>query len=361
MRTLILLLTLLATAAPSLAQPLQPSYPPLSGDLFLESDLLLAGNLARSSEGLHPLAPDAGLTLAARHHAAEMAALGYLSHTSPVAEHATVQHRLALAGSPLVTVGENLANVQGRPDLAQATIQGWLESPGHRANLLSAKFTHVGYGAAVDANGATLIAQVLAYKPSTLQRSAVEPRLLTARRIVVTLRASEAARGLVSVAGAGDHTFDLAAGVQQVEIATLAELSGPVQIRAGLALGAGANFVLQDAGWLDTSSGAWSPDPSSVRQGLTIEAVVLEQRHQGGAAVTLAYDLPPGQQLAVFLGGAQQRDAVAGAGLVSVVLPDDGLAAPLQIGLLSGGSVEIFHSFILANEGGVPTLRPQRP
>lgn len=359
MRNLLLTLVLLA-AAGAAAQPLEPGYPPLGGDTFLETRLFLEANFARGREGLAPLAIDEGLALAARHHAAEMAALGYFSHASPQADHATLRHRLALAGSPLVTVGENLAMVQGQPDLAAAAVQGWLDSPGHRANLLGEDFSHVGYGTAVTARGATVIVQVLAFKPGTLQRVAVEPRLLTERRIRITVHTGEAVAALVSVAGAADVPIDLEPGSRQIEIVTHVELGAQVQIRSGVALGDG-RFTLEDAGWLDTASGVWTSDPSSTRQSLRIEGVELEQSQRGGAHITLAYRLPPGRQLAVFLDGAHQRHAVEPGGLVSLLVAESGYSAPLQIGVLDGNRVEIFHSFVLTTESGLPALQPEIP
>lgn len=352
----------LAAYSAGLAQPLAPSYPPLAGDAFTETELFANANFARTREGLLPLRLDAGLTLAARHHAAEMAELGYFGHSSPRPEHETLRHRLALAGSPLVTVGENLAMVRGRSDVAQAAVEGWLDSPGHRANLLGAHFSHVGYGVATDRNGAVFVVQVLGFEAGSLERSAVQPTLLTERRITVRLRATAATEALISVAGAGDSAFALAPGQNAIRITTLAELPATTQVRAALALsGTDNSFVIQDAGWLDLRDGSWQPDDSAPRQGLVIERVELEQIRRPGAVVTLHYDMPAGQHLAVFLGDAQQREAVRGDDTVSVRMASDGGGAPLQIGVLSGREVAIFHSFTVSDRSGMPALLPAHP
>jgi uncharacterized protein YkwD len=346
-------------AATALAQPLQPVYPPLSGDTFLESRLMLEGNFARSANGVAPLEVDLGLTLAARQHAAEMARLGYFSHASPLPENATLRHRLVRAGSPLVTIGENLAMLQGQPDLAVAAVEGWLESPGHRANLLSDRFTHVGYGTAVDDRGATVIVQTLAYKPATLERSAVAPRLLSVRTLTLTVWSEGGGSALFSLSGAGDLVTDLRRGLQEIPFRTATELSGLVQLRAGVALDSGS-FILQDAGWIDSEGGGWSPDPSTIRDTLSIEGVSIARSERPGAELSLTYVQPPGARIAVFVGDDQRRGAVTASG-VELVLEAGDFGAPVQVGVIVGGRVDIFHSFTVVDRAGVPSLLPTEP
>jgi hypothetical protein len=320
---------------------------------------MLEGNFARNTAGLAPLQLDRGLTLAARQHAAEMARLGYFSHASPLPEHATLRHRLVMAGSPLVTIGENLAMLQGQPDLALAAVEGWLESPGHRANLLSDRFTHVGYGTAVDDRGATVIVQTLAFKPATLERSAVAPRLLSVRTLLLTVWSQGPVSALFSLAGAGDLVTDLRRGLQEVPFRTAVELTGPVQLRAGVALASGS-FILQDAGWIDSASGGWTPDPSTVRDTLTIEGVSIARTDRPGAELTLVYAVPPSARLAVFIGDEQRRGAVTATGVETVLEADD-FGSPVQVGVIVGGRVDVFHSFTVLERNGVPTLLPTEP
>ena len=111
----------------------------------MERALLTLTNDARIGAGLEALTTGETLAQAAREHAAEIADLGYFSHTSPLPEHATLALRVAEGGSFIRTLGENLTLV-GTADTAQASVSGWLASPGHRANLLNAHFTHVGFG-----------------------------------------------------------------------------------------------------------------------------------------------------------------------------------------------------------------------
>ena len=171
LRRLVPWVLLLTAAAPVYGAPYTPPYTPLPGDASLEADLLTLTNQARLDNGVGTLEGDEGLAQAARHHAEEMARLGYFSHTSPVGENATVSQRVARSGSFIGTLGENLALV-GEADTAQTTTTGWLESPGHRANLLNPKFTHVGFGTARYPDGRVAVAQVLGYQPAPLRECA---------------------------------------------------------------------------------------------------------------------------------------------------------------------------------------------
>ncbi|MBO9542925.1 CAP domain-containing protein [Caulobacter sp.] len=116
-------------------------------DPEFEETLLDLNNLIRRREGPAPLAFDAGLTRAARAHAADMAVTGVFDHITR--EGYSAAGRVGLLARDLVGApGENIAmrrNAAGavRPD---QIMNQWRTSPGHRANLLQPGFTHVGYG-----------------------------------------------------------------------------------------------------------------------------------------------------------------------------------------------------------------------
>ncbi|MGN6362248.1 MAG: CAP domain-containing protein, partial [Thermomicrobiales bacterium] len=76
----------------------------------------------------------------ARAHGEEMFELGYFSHDSPVS--GSPFDRLNAAGIQYHAAGENLALA---PDLDIA-MQGLMNSPGHRANILSPDYGRVGIG-----------------------------------------------------------------------------------------------------------------------------------------------------------------------------------------------------------------------
>lgn len=70
-----------------------------------------------------------------------MAARGYFDHTSPEGEGPGT--RVAEAGYSGRGWGENIAQGYGS---AQAVVDGWMNSPGHRANILNCDFNELGVG-----------------------------------------------------------------------------------------------------------------------------------------------------------------------------------------------------------------------
>lgn len=100
-------------------------------------------NVSRADENLYGLAYNETLAQAASAKAADMAAKGYFSHTGP--DGSRFWHWVRDAGYEYAYVGENLAiNFNESEDVVNA----WLNSPAHRANIMSAKFTEVGIGMA---------------------------------------------------------------------------------------------------------------------------------------------------------------------------------------------------------------------
>ncbi|MFH9089609.1 CAP domain-containing protein [Streptomyces sp. NPDC017673] len=98
-------------------------------------------NAERARTGLPPLAVDPLLTTAAQAHCADMVARDFYAHTSPGG--AQPWDRAAAAGSRRRLIGENIACGQRSP---AEVVDGWMDSPGHRANILKREFTHIGVG-----------------------------------------------------------------------------------------------------------------------------------------------------------------------------------------------------------------------
>ena len=94
----------------------------------------------RDNGGLPPLALNAKLNAAAATKMKDLFAKQYFEHVSPTgvgpAELATQ------AGYAYVVIGENLALGNFKDD--QALVQAWMDSPGHRANILGASYTEIG-------------------------------------------------------------------------------------------------------------------------------------------------------------------------------------------------------------------------
>lgn len=118
-----------------------------------EAALLAMTNLARSQAGLPPLVADARLTQVARQHSQEMFATGYFAHDSPSLGDPAA--RLRRAGIPYQAAGENLAFAP----TAEDAFRGLMESPEHRANLLSPSFHRVGIGVARSTLGGIMVTQ----------------------------------------------------------------------------------------------------------------------------------------------------------------------------------------------------------
>ncbi|MFE9613939.1 CAP domain-containing protein [Streptomyces sp. NPDC006012] len=105
------------------------------------ADVVELTNRERRRARLAPLSPDPLLTAAAQAHSADMVARDFYSHTSP--EGSQPWDRAAAAGSRRRTIGENIACGQRS---AAEVVTGWMNSPGHRANILKPDFTHIGVG-----------------------------------------------------------------------------------------------------------------------------------------------------------------------------------------------------------------------
>ena len=97
-------------------------------------------NRSRVAAGVDPLAWSVILSDVGVAHAREMYESGYFAHHSPIT--GTVDDRLEQAGIPFVVTGENLALAVN----AGSTHAGLMGSPGHRANILSARYVWVGIG-----------------------------------------------------------------------------------------------------------------------------------------------------------------------------------------------------------------------
>ncbi|MCX5563203.1 CAP domain-containing protein [Streptomyces sp. NBC_00038] len=108
-----------------------------------ENKVVALTNAERTAAGLRPLSVDPLLTNAAQAHSSDMVARAFYSHTSPGGSQPW--DRAAAAGSRRRTIGENIACGQRSP---AEVVLGWMNSPGHRANILKPDFTHIGIGLA---------------------------------------------------------------------------------------------------------------------------------------------------------------------------------------------------------------------
>ncbi|WP_063729518.1 CAP domain-containing protein [Streptomyces sp. RTd22] len=132
------------------AQPFTPD-----GLRRFTSEVITLTNAERAAARLAPLAPDPRLTAAAQAHSDDMVARDFYDHTSP--EGRQPWDRAATAGATHRGIGENIACGQRGP---AEVVRGWMNSPGHRANILKPDFTHIGVGYATGSRAGTYWTQV---------------------------------------------------------------------------------------------------------------------------------------------------------------------------------------------------------
>ncbi|HOX21483.1 MAG TPA: CAP domain-containing protein [Candidatus Paceibacterota bacterium] len=141
--------------------------------LILPDVLIDETNVSRSTNNLNTLKTSLVLNTAAQLKADDMAAKGYFSHTSP--EGLTPWHWFELAGYRFSYAGENLAvNFVDSKDVVDA----WMNSPGHRANILSDYFTEIGIGVAdgkYNGQEATFIVQMFG-RPAAAVQTPPQPK-----------------------------------------------------------------------------------------------------------------------------------------------------------------------------------------
>jgi uncharacterized YkwD family protein/spore coat assembly protein SafA len=98
-------------------------------------------NNERSKAGLKPLQMDWELQRTARIKACDMAENRYFSHQSP--SYGSPFDMMKQFGITYKTAGENIAQGQRTP---QEVMQSWMNSQGHRENILKREYTHIGVG-----------------------------------------------------------------------------------------------------------------------------------------------------------------------------------------------------------------------
>lgn len=112
-----------------------------------ESEVVRLVNEARAESGLQPLTASGELSRVARLKSQDMVDNHYFSHTSPT--YGTPFQMLTSFGVSYRTAGENIAYGQRTP---QEVVAGWMNSSGHRANILNASYTQIGVGYVADGN-----------------------------------------------------------------------------------------------------------------------------------------------------------------------------------------------------------------
>ncbi|MFO7953128.1 MAG: CvpA family protein [Bacillota bacterium] len=121
-----------------------------------EREMLRLVNEERALEGLPELVLDETLRDVARQYSVDMLQRGYMGHIDP--EDNTPFDRMRDGGVTFTTAGENLALAQ----TVSIAHKGLMDSPGHRANILSPHYSRVGIGAAQGGSYGTMFTQKFA-------------------------------------------------------------------------------------------------------------------------------------------------------------------------------------------------------
>lgn len=115
--------------------------PEVSHETAFEQEVIQLTNEARVEHGLKPLKYDWEVARVAEHKSQDMEQLNYFSHNSPT--YGSPFDMLDDYGISYMTAGENIAQGYVSPE---SVVNGWMNSLGHRANILNPDFTHIGIG-----------------------------------------------------------------------------------------------------------------------------------------------------------------------------------------------------------------------
>lgn len=112
-----------------------------------EAEVIRLVNNIRQQNGLQPLTANWELSRVARYKSQDMVDKRYFSHTSPT--YGTPFQMIKNFGISFKTAGENIAYGYATP---QAVVDGWMNSSGHRANILNASYKQIGVGYVAQGN-----------------------------------------------------------------------------------------------------------------------------------------------------------------------------------------------------------------
>jgi uncharacterized protein YkwD len=121
--------------------------PAKASEQALQTEINRLTNIQRTSHGCPAVTVKAQLTTAARGHSAYMAQSGKFSHTGRGGSRFVARVKAAGYAKP------SSENIAWGYRSASAVVNGWMKSPGHRANILNCKSKTVGVGAVYAANG----------------------------------------------------------------------------------------------------------------------------------------------------------------------------------------------------------------
>jgi len=120
----------------------------------LRSATLCLLNAERGRRGLKPLSANPQLEKAATNYSLAMVRESFFDHISPNGSTLLTRVRRGtryLRGARRYALGENIAWGSGEYASPRETVKGWMESAGHKTNILDRRFRHIGIGIALGA------------------------------------------------------------------------------------------------------------------------------------------------------------------------------------------------------------------
>lgn len=133
---------------PALIYPGQKVKIPVIETKAIESEVVRLVNIERAKAGLPALKENWQLSRVARYKSQDMINKNYFSHYSPT--YGSPFDMIESFGIKFSAAGENIAMGQRTP---QEVMNAWMNSPGHRSNILSPSYTEIGVGLAKDKAG----------------------------------------------------------------------------------------------------------------------------------------------------------------------------------------------------------------
>lgn len=134
----------------------------------LEKRVFSEINEKRHAQHLPALAWSDKVAAAARRHSSNMEHDGFFSHIDP--EHGGPAQRLTHAGIDWSACAENIFQETGMGDPVKAAVATWMQSPGHRRNILDRQYTQSGVGISVSRDGTYTMTQMFVTPPSGTRR-----------------------------------------------------------------------------------------------------------------------------------------------------------------------------------------------
>lgn len=134
---------------PSTTPPQTPVKPtPSATNAAVVNEVVSLVNVERAKAGCQALTANAALNNAAHGHSADMAARNYFSHDTLGG--GSFADRITAAGYKWSGAAENIASGQRTP---ASVMESWMNSSGHRANILNCGYRDIGVGVAANASG----------------------------------------------------------------------------------------------------------------------------------------------------------------------------------------------------------------